>query len=219
MHPRCTAFLPQAVGSKRSHHSGLPQGKSSKAFFRMPRRAGQPRAIAIDVGIRECGPARVELACRRLAFRQVLPGEEASSRAASGCLCRSYIGVTSFSTSWMAGRAKGFQNRVSIVLPVRFHGHERSPTASSELPIGGQSTGPTGLMTSFIYPKCFTPGCFCPSFWPDPGPMAWTPSSRDISSAVLLEYSPQPATPATGSSDAPGDDRTSSSGYCRQLRK
>src|SRR5580658_213340 len=46
MHPRRTAFLPQADGSRRLHHSGLPQGKSSKAFFRVPRRAGQPRAIA-----------------------------------------------------------------------------------------------------------------------------------------------------------------------------
>jgi hypothetical protein len=29
-------------------HSGLPQGKPSKAFSRVPLRAGQPRAIAND---------------------------------------------------------------------------------------------------------------------------------------------------------------------------
>jgi len=46
---------------------------------------------------------------RRLAFQQVSPGEETSSRAAPVCLCRSYIGVISFSTSWMARRAKGLQ--------------------------------------------------------------------------------------------------------------
>ena len=39
-------FLPQTDGSRRFYHSGLPQGKSSKAFFRVPRRADQPRAIA-----------------------------------------------------------------------------------------------------------------------------------------------------------------------------
>ena len=39
-------FLPQADGSGRPYHPGLPQGKSSKAFFRLPLRAGQSRAIA-----------------------------------------------------------------------------------------------------------------------------------------------------------------------------
>src|SRR3984957_4920894 len=46
MHPRRAAFLPQADGSRRLNHSGLPQGKSSKAFSRLPRCTGQPWAIA-----------------------------------------------------------------------------------------------------------------------------------------------------------------------------
>src|ERR1700722_15200995 len=39
-------------------------------------------------------------------------------------------------------------------------------------------------MTSFTCLKCCTRCCFCPLFWPDPGLLAWTPSSPDISSAM-----------------------------------
>src|ERR1700676_1428939 len=48
MHPRRAALRPQAGGSRRFYHSGLTQGESSKAFSRVPRRAGQPRAIEAD---------------------------------------------------------------------------------------------------------------------------------------------------------------------------
>jgi hypothetical protein len=38
----------QADGSGRFYHSGLPQGKSVKVVSRVPLRARQPRAIAIN---------------------------------------------------------------------------------------------------------------------------------------------------------------------------
>ena len=47
--PRRAAFLPQADGSGRFYHSGLPQGKSSKTLCRVPQRAGQPRAMTIGI--------------------------------------------------------------------------------------------------------------------------------------------------------------------------
>ena len=52
MHLRRAALLPEADGSRRFCHSGLPQGKSSKAFSSVPRCAGQPRAITIGFPFR-----------------------------------------------------------------------------------------------------------------------------------------------------------------------
>ena len=46
LHARRATSLPQADGSRRPHHSGLPEGKSRQAVARVPRRVGQPRAIA-----------------------------------------------------------------------------------------------------------------------------------------------------------------------------
>ena len=49
LHARRPALLPQADGSGRFYHSGLPQGESRHAFSRVPLRAGQPGAITIGV--------------------------------------------------------------------------------------------------------------------------------------------------------------------------
>jgi hypothetical protein len=42
LHARRPTLLPQADGSGRFYHSGLPQGDSRQAFSRVPLRAGQP---------------------------------------------------------------------------------------------------------------------------------------------------------------------------------
>jgi Catalase-related immune-responsive len=84
MHPRRAAFLPQADGSRRFYHSGLSQGKPPKAFYGVPRRAGQPRAIADDQSIqdRSCPDPSAE---RPASERNRLPiplGVDGAARAA-----------------------------------------------------------------------------------------------------------------------------------------
>src|SRR5258708_462008 len=66
MHPRRAAFLPQADGSRRFYHSGLPEGQSSKALARVPLCAGQ--------SLKSLNSARKDVVIATKVYSRVGPG-------------------------------------------------------------------------------------------------------------------------------------------------
>jgi hypothetical protein len=57
----CAPDVQRFCRSDRSYDFGQPQGKSSKAFFRMPLRAGQPRGMAASARSNDIGASRVHI--------------------------------------------------------------------------------------------------------------------------------------------------------------